>query len=147
MNHIWGRKWFLDNLQTLSIWLHFILTSVVSVVSVTPVWTLVSSVKPILRQDLSSTEPRSSFTLSSRLLIFWASLRSVRVTPCRTFMQIHILGFQILSKRENRFSRTCVDLRVCLAWRDFAFLWDSASSSLTGVRYDLRQVNIYSRCS
>ena len=34
---------------------------------------------------------------------------------------------------------TCVDLRVCLAWRDFAFLWDSASSSLTGVRYDLHR--------
>lgn len=32
---------------------------------------------------------------------------------------------------------TWVDLRVCLAWRDFAFLWDSASSSLTGVKYDL----------
>lgn len=35
---------------------------------------------------------------------------------------------------------TCVDLRVFLAWRDLTFLWDSASSSLTGIRYNLRPI-------
>lgn len=38
----------------------------------------------------------------------------------------------------THYKHTCVDLLDCLACLDLAFLWDSDSSSLTGVRYDLQ---------
>lgn len=41
---------------------------------------------------------------------------------------------------------TCVDLRVCRACLERAFRRDSASSSRTGVRYDLQRVDTVSVC-
>ena len=38
----------------------------------------------------------------------------------------------------THYKYTCVDLLDCLACLDLAFLCDSDSSSLTGVRYDLQ---------
>lgn len=42
-------------------------------------------------------------------------------------------------ERTQKVTRTCVDLRVCRACRERAFRKDSASSSRTGVRYDLQR--------
>lgn len=108
--------------------LHFGLISVCSLDSVRLTLTRLSSVKPFHRQDLSSRVPPSSVCLSwgDRLLVFWASFRSVRVTPCRTFIQFHICQHTI--QLNFNFCESFV-LYLC---------WPTGLSGMTRPRFPLR---------
>lgn len=76
------------SLLTSSIIFLSVLTSAVSSVIPIPL----SSVNPFIRQEPLSREPPSPVCLSwwDRLLVLWASFRSVRVTPCGTIKRLHI---------------------------------------------------------